>query len=47
MLMRVVVGGAEVKALFSGDTIVAREHWGDIALARTLGPAGAVVDRPA
>jgi len=37
MLMRVAVGGANVTALFSGDTIVAREHWGNIALARTWG----------
>ncbi|MCY2950761.1 MAG: hypothetical protein NTU53_02150 [Planctomycetota bacterium] len=37
MLMRVAVGSVSVRALFSGDTVVAREHWGDIALARTWG----------
>jgi hypothetical protein len=46
MLMRAVVGGADVSALFSGDTIVAQEHWGDIALARTWGRlALSLIDR--
>ncbi len=46
MLMRVAVGGADVRALFSGDTIVAREHWGDIALARAWGRlALSLIDR--
>src|SRR5947209_3996301 len=26
-------GGRPIKALFSGDTIISREHWGDSALA--------------
>ncbi len=48
MLMRVPVGGAFVRMLFSGDTIVAREHWGDIALARTWGRmALSLIDRHA
>jgi hypothetical protein len=48
MLMRVAVGGVSVRALFSGDTIVAREHWGDIALARTWGRmALSLIDRHA
>ncbi len=46
MLMRVAVGGVSVRALFSGDTIVAREHWGDIALARIWGRlALSLIDR--
>jgi len=48
MLMRAAVGGVAVKALFSGDTIVAREHWGDIALARAWGRlALSLIDRHA
>jgi hypothetical protein len=31
------IAGQVVKALFSGDTIIAREHWGDNALAQTWG----------
>ena len=31
------VGGEPVEALFSGDTIVAREHWGQQVLHRTMG----------
>jgi hypothetical protein len=46
MLMRVAVDGAGFTALFSGDTIVAQEHWGDIALARTWGRlALSLIDR--
>ena len=46
MLMEAVVGGAAVRALFSGDTIVARQHWGDIALARSWGRlALSLIDR--
>jgi hypothetical protein len=37
MLLDVDVAGRPVKALFSGDTIVAREHWGDSALAHVWG----------
>ena len=32
MRLTVDVGGRAVTALFSGDTIIAREHWGDSAL---------------
>ena len=32
-----VVNGQRVSALFSGDTIVAREHWGQQALHRVMG----------
>jgi hypothetical protein len=31
------VAGRPVKALFSGDTIISREHWGDHALSHTWG----------
>jgi hypothetical protein len=34
MLLEVEVDGAPVKSLFSGDTIVSRDHWGESALAR-------------
>jgi len=34
MLLEVEVDGAPVKLLFSGDTIVSRDHWGETALAR-------------
>ena len=37
MLLEVDVAGRTVKALFSGDTIVAREHWGDNALSHVWG----------
>jgi hypothetical protein len=37
MLLEVDVAGRAVKALFSGDTIVDREHWGDNALAHVWG----------
>jgi hypothetical protein len=47
MLMRAVVGGTVVRALFSGDTVISREHWGDIALARIWGRlALSLIDRP-
>ena len=46
MLIEAVVDGAAVRALFSGDTIVARQHWGDIALARSWGRlALSLIDR--
>jgi hypothetical protein len=37
MLLDVDVAGRSVKALFSGDTIVARERWGDNALSHVWG----------
>jgi hypothetical protein len=37
LLMEGLVAGRSVKALFSGDTIVARERWGDQALAHVWG----------
>jgi hypothetical protein len=37
MLLDVDVGGRAVKAVFSGDTIIAPEHWGDNTLARLWG----------
>jgi hypothetical protein len=37
MLLDVDVAGRPVKALFSGDTIIARDHWGDQALASVWG----------
>lgn len=36
-LLDVDVEGRPVKVLYSGDTIVAREHWGDRALTRAWG----------
>jgi hypothetical protein len=36
-LLDAVAGGRPVKALFSGDTIVDRNHWGDPALAHAWG----------
>lgn len=36
-LLHQTVAGQPVLALFSGDTIVAREHWGDNALAHVWG----------
>jgi hypothetical protein len=37
MLLRADCAGRQVTALFSGDTVIARERWGDSALARTWG----------
>ncbi len=37
MRFEAVVNGQQVSALFSGDTIVAREHWGQQALHRVMG----------
>lgn len=37
MLLDAEAAGRPVKALFSGDTIVAREHWGDTALSHVWG----------
>jgi hypothetical protein len=37
MLLRVDVAGRSVQALFSGDTIVDRDRWGDNALAQAWG----------
>jgi hypothetical protein len=37
VILDVQVAGRPVKALFSGDTIVARDHWGDNALAHVWG----------
>jgi hypothetical protein len=37
MLLRADVAGLPVCALFSGDTIVARDRWGDTALSRVWG----------
>ena len=37
MLLEADVDGVSVRCLFSGDTVVARDHWGDIALARVWG----------
>ena len=37
VVLDVAVAGRRVKALFSGDTIIARERWGDSALAHTWG----------
>jgi hypothetical protein len=34
MILRNRIGGEEVRALFSGDTIIARSHWGDQELRR-------------
>jgi hypothetical protein len=36
-LLEVSVAGKPIKALFSGDTVVEREHWGDTALASCWG----------
>ena len=36
-LLDVIVGRRPVKVLFSGDTIIGREHWGDHALSHTWG----------
>jgi hypothetical protein len=46
MLREASVDGASVKYLFSGDTVVARDHWGDIALSRVWGRlALSLIDR--
>jgi hypothetical protein len=37
MLLSVEAAGQPIKALFSGDTIIARDHWGDNALAHVWG----------
>jgi hypothetical protein len=37
VLLDVTVAGRPVRALFSGDTIIGREHWGDPALAHIWG----------
>ena len=37
MVLNAVVDGRPIKALFSGDTIVDRQHWGDRALTRAGG----------
>lgn len=36
-MLEVSVAGKTIKALFSGDTVVEREHWGDTALASCWG----------
>lgn len=46
MLLDAEAAGRPVKALFSGDTIVEREHWGDRALAQVWGRlALSLIDR--
>jgi len=46
-LCRVEIAGAPVEALFSGDTVVDRAHWGDTALAGTWGNfALKLIDQP-
>jgi hypothetical protein len=37
VLVETVVGSRPVKALFSGDTVVDRDHWGDSSLAHVWG----------
>jgi hypothetical protein len=37
VVLSVEVDGQPVRALFSGDTVVDRQHWGDIALAHAWG----------
>ncbi len=37
MVLRAQAGGRPVRALFSGDTIIDRRHWGDSALAHVWG----------
>src|SRR4051794_14413596 len=37
MLLKLEIAGQPIQALYSGDTIIAREHWGDQALARIWG----------
>lgn len=36
-IIEVHIDGRPIKALFSGDTVVDRQHWGDTALASTWG----------
>jgi hypothetical protein len=46
VVLDVAVAGRRVRALFSGDTIVARERWGDSALAHVWGRlALSLIDR--
>jgi hypothetical protein len=46
VLLDVTVAGKPVQALFSGDTIVDRDHWGDQALAHVWGRfALSLIDR--
>jgi hypothetical protein len=46
VILDVAVAGRPVQALFSGDTIVARERWGDSALAHVWGRlALSLIDR--
>jgi hypothetical protein len=46
MLLEARVDGVSVRCLFSGDTVVARDHWGDIALSRVWGRlALSLIDR--
>jgi hypothetical protein len=46
VILDVAVAGRRVRALFSGDTIVARERWGDSALAHVWGRlALSLIDR--
>jgi hypothetical protein len=48
MLLEADAGGRPVAALFSGDTIIDREHWGDSALTHVWGRlALALIDRHA
>jgi hypothetical protein len=37
MMLVLDVGGVSLRGLFSGDTVVARDYWGDIALSRAWG----------
>jgi len=37
MLVDATIGGRTIKALFSGDTIIDRQHWGNQALSRAWG----------
>jgi hypothetical protein len=37
VILRAELGGEQVHALYSGDTVVDREYWGDTALASTWG----------
>src|SRR4051812_12858669 len=37
LLLRAEVAGRDVTALFSGDTIIDRDHWGDPALSHVWG----------
>ena len=45
-LLKLAVDGAVLRVLFSGDTIIAEEHRGDVALARAWGRfALSLIDR--